>query len=232
MPPSRCRQFLASARADTRRLVRPSCEGSSCGPARLDIHELRAQQSLGDRSPSTSKRLSNFLALGGRDAEFAPAAQGWTAVAALFSQLGIGSAVIELPKDVDMVHSKHMIVSKSGTSRGSQSEQLTKRKRRRKSPSMKKRDAASRLKQDIAQRLRDATEALGKIPAEVARMLDIPEPSYHRYQSGAGGIPHTVIADLDRVFGITPSYLYTGRESDLPDNVRVALAGRRRRLRV
>jgi transcriptional regulator with XRE-family HTH domain len=76
----------------------------------------------------------------------------------------------------------------------------------------------------MAKRLKAATDALGLSDAEVARRLGRDKTSYHRDKSGAGGIPHTVIFELHRVLGITPNYLYTGNEYDLPPDLKDALA--------
>jgi transcriptional regulator with XRE-family HTH domain len=71
----------------------------------------------------------------------------------------------------------------------------------------------------MASRLRLARDALGLTSADMARRLDRPEPSFSRWANGGNWIPRVIIHDLDRLFGITASYLFSGRTGDLPKSL-------------
>ena len=126
-----------------------------------------------------------------------------------------------------------IVVSEYETRKGFQSGNMTAMLRQVNSGGMKG-VAASQLKDAMALRLRVAREALGLRSGDVARQLGKPESSYSRYETGVSGIPLKVIADLDRFYGITPSYLISGKLLDLPRTLADALErmASARRLRI
>lgn len=85
-----------------------------------------------------------------------------------------------------------------------------------------------RLKTDVADRLRRAREALGLSSTDAAARLQLPLPTYSRYETEVSFPPPLVLRDLDRLFGISATYLITGRTGDLPATLAKRLTERPR----